>query len=161
MTLPPKTISIKTNLKDHPFVLFQSDKQDFNSVSKDLLKNSFCVKNVRKVFFHPKNILILQKRLIKEVYLRSNHKYLIQKQKEGDLILVMDSIFSDYEAKINACSEVKNLIEELDLIVIDTIVPGVIFEIESYLRYLDARFGQRELLDRGVNSSSKGLKHKI
>ena len=146
----------RTNLMKAPFIVFQSHPDDYQKMSCQSLKNVHEESVLTKVFFHPKNIDLVQKLIITEVFRRTNGEYLIEKQNMEDLQVVMRSIFIQH-AK-HWPYKIKEQISELNYLVADEVVPNIISEIKAYFGYLERAFGQREIMDRGISVSNKGLK---
>lgn len=137
---------------------FNNPKRNVNepNISRELLRGTQEDTILSKAFFHPNNINFLQKQIIKEVFKRSHGEYLIEKQRDYDLKIVMRSVFLQY-AK-HRPTNIKEQIIKLDSIVIDEIIPGIITEIKSYLGYLDRAFGPIHIMDRPEYISSTGTK---
>ncbi len=109
-----------------------------------------------KVFFHPKNVDIIQKQIIMETFKRTNGNYLIKKQNESDVHVVMRSIFLQHAKHLQ--TNIKQQIIELNNLVVNDVVPGIINEIKTHDKYIKQVFGPVELLDRPVSTSNAGLK---
>ena len=96
-----------------------------------------------KVFYHEKNIILIQKKLIKEIFKQTGGEYLIPPQATDDIKTVMQSIFSQYQP-LNL--SIKEQIKQLDQEVVDAIIPTILSEIDGYTTYLRDRFGPRQIL---------------
>lgn len=90
-----------------------------------------------------------------EVYKKTDKKYLIERQNDSDLQVVMRSVFIQY-AK-HSDDNIKEQIRELDSIVVDEVVPGIITEVNAYIGYCERAFGPRQIMDHAKNVSKKGL----
>src|SRR5580700_8700878 len=94
MTLPKGSIKSINNdeIMKMPFVVFQSHHDDYHDIinSPQEIQQEFVL---MKTFFHPKNINLIQKQIITNVFRRTNGSYLIEKQNELDLQIIMKSIF--------------------------------------------------------------------
>lgn len=159
MSLPKGLIKKDVNHIDMiktPFIMFQSHHDDYYNMSQESLRGIQQESFLSKTFFHPKNVETIQKKIIVEVFYRSNGKYLIEKQNEEDLQIVMRSVFLQY-AK-NLPQNIKEQVSELNDIVIDEVYPGILSEIKAHLGYLDRAFGPMQVMDRPTNVSNTGLK---
>ena len=159
MSLPKGVIDkarMKTNIINAPFLMFQAHPDDYQKISCESLKNIDHEPVLSKIFFHPKNVDLIQKLIITEVFRRTNGEYLIEKQNLEDLQIVMRSIFLQH-AK-HWPYKIKEQIRELNNLVADEVVPNIISEVKAYFGYLKDAFGPREIMDRAINVSNKGLR---
>jgi hypothetical protein len=90
------------------------------------------VELVKEAFFLRENIEIIQNAIIRNVAKKS--KYLISRQKEDDIILLMNGIYHDYSR--NLPYDLKEQILDLNDRVVNFITPWLINEVEAYQRYL-------------------------
>ena len=159
MSLPKgaatKSMSHENVLKT-PFVMFQAHKDDYEKMSQNILSGVQQESLLSKVFFHPKNVDLLQKQIIMEIFKRSDGEYLIERQNEQDLTVVMRSIFLQY-AK-HSPHNIRQQIKELDNIVTEEVVPDIMSEIKAYFGYLESVFGERKIMDLPISTSIAGLK---
>ena len=96
MSLPKGAITQSSNNQEimkTPFLLFQSHKDDYYNMSQESLRGVQQETVISKVFFHPKNVDLVQKQLIMEVFRRTGGEFWIEKQDEKDLQVVMRSIY--------------------------------------------------------------------
>lgn len=87
---------------------------------------------MKEAFFLRENIEIIQNSIIRNVAKKS--KYLISRQKEDDIILLMNGIYHDYAR--NLPYNLKEQIQELNERVVNFVTPWLINEVEAYQRYL-------------------------
>lgn len=85
-------------------------------------------------FFSPQNIKIIQNAIRYEIWRRSNQKHLIGEQNETELGIIMRAIYLQYGK--NLPTNIREQVEELNNMVIETIVPKVLVQIDQYLSYL-------------------------
>lgn len=149
MSLPRGNKLTSLQIKKTPFLLFQSHPDDFRETKDD--NNSA----LKEKFFNNKNIELLQKEIIKRVYIKSKKKYLIEKQNVNDVITIMKSVFDDSDYDRN----LKNMIIYLNKMVVEKIVSMIISEIEFNNSYLDRTYNQPDFYDRPKNVSKCGLKN--
>jgi hypothetical protein len=90
------------------------------------------VELVKEAFFLRENIEIIQNAIIRNVAKKS--KYLISRQKEDDIILLMNGIYNDYSR--NLPYDLKEQILDLNDKVVNFVTPWLINEVEAYQRYL-------------------------
>ena len=156
----PKNAALKAgkgkDLMKTPFIMFQADKDDFEKISTSVLSGVQEKSKLSEIFFHPMNIDLLQKQIIMEIFRRSNGEYWIEKQDELDLLVIMRSVFIQHAKHLPY--GIKEQIKELDDIVVDEIVPGIMSEIKAHFGYLESVFGERKLLDLPESTSIAGLK---
>ncbi|AGC01946.1 hypothetical protein H012_gp514 [Acanthamoeba polyphaga moumouvirus] len=159
MSLPKGTINrhIKNlDVTKTPFIMFQCHKQDYDEISRDPNIGNNAKTKLSEIFFSPENINLLQKQIIYNVFQVSNGEYLIEKQNEQDLKVVMRSIFIQHAKHLP--NELKKQIKELNDLVVDEVTPDIVSEIKSYFGYLDRAFGKFEPMDRPQNVSNSGTK---
>lgn len=85
-------------------------------------------------FFSPQNIKIIQNAIRFEVWRRTDNQHLISEQNETELGIIMRAIYLQYGK--NLPDNIKEQVEELNNLVIETVVPKVIVQIEQYISYL-------------------------
>jgi hypothetical protein len=159
MSLPKGAIKKTMNnneIMKTPFIMFQSHSDDYYNMSQDSLRGIQQESILSKLFFHPKNVDIIQKQIIVNIFRRSDGSYLIEKQNETDLQIVMRSIFIQHARHMP--ENIKEQIRELNYLVVDEVVPGIISEIKAYFGYLERAFGPRQIMDRPENVSNAGLR---
>ena len=156
MSLPKGAVNkaLSKNILKTPFIMFQSHKDDYENMSHDLGDVHDSV--LSKLFFNPNNIDIIQKKIITEIFRRSNAEYLIEKQNELDLQIVMRSIFIQHAKHLPY--NIKEQIKELNDLVVDEVIPGIFSEIKAYFGYLESVFGERKIMDLPESTSIAGLK---
>lgn len=157
MSLPKGVASSSSNNKlvMFPQLIFQSHQTDFNKLSSGV--NNYGQESVlKKLFFHNKNIQIIQKQIIVEIFRQSNGNYLIDKQSPDDILAVMRNIFKKHAT--HSPNDITNQIRELNYQVVKSVIPCIMLEIRSHEKYLEDIFNPRFVMDHPVNSSKKGSK---
>lgn len=159
MSLPKGyiTTSIQKDLTKTPFVIFHAHPDDYHKLSTLIEReNNKTDTNMFKLFFSKKNIDLIQMKIIAETFRQSKGAYLIEKQDEQDLRVVMRSIYFQHakHLPINLDSQIK----ELNNKVVTSIVPDIISQIEGYFGYIERVFGDRYIIDRPKNVSNAGMK---
>ena len=157
MSLPKGAINRPMNQFDimkTPFVMFQSHRDDYYNMSQESLRGVQTETILSKVFFHPKNVDLIQKQIIRDVFNRTNGAYLIEKQNEEDLQIIMRSMYLQHARHVP--DHIPEQIQELNNLVTDDVVPNIVSEINGYIGYLERAFGPRQILDRPECVSSAG-----
>lgn len=159
MSLPPGTLQKamkQFDIMKAPFLLYQSHQDDYYNMSQESVRGVQEETILSKVFFHPRNVDLVQKQIILEVFRKTNGAYLIEKQAEEDLQVIMRSMYIQHARHVP--DHIKEQIQELNNLVTDDIVPNVISEINAYFGYLERTFAPRQILDRPECISNAGLK---
>jgi len=160
MSLPKNTINKKVidqvDIRKTPFLMFQSHKDDYYNMSQESVRGIQEETILSKVFFSPENVDLIQRRLIREVFKRTNGAYLIEKQFEPDLQIVMRSHFLQNARHVP--DHIPEQILELDNLTLDDLIPNVISEINAYIGYLDRAFAPRQIMDLPECVSSAGTR---
>jgi len=87
---------------------------------------------VKEAFFLRENIEIIQNSIIRNVAKKS--KYIISRQKDEDIILLMNGIYHDYARHLPY--NLREQILELNERVVNYVTPWIINEVEAYTNYL-------------------------
>lgn len=159
MSLPKGAITKPMNsyeIMKTPFVMFQAHRDDYQTMSQDSLRGVQEESILSRVFFHPKNVDLIQKQIIVNVFRETNGAYLIEKQNEADLQIVMRSMFIQHARHVP--DNIKEQIRELNNLVVDDITPGIVSQVQAYFGYLERAFGPRQFLDRPENVSNAGFR---
>jgi hypothetical protein len=132
-------LDIIHKLDKAPFLFWnQHPKQYFERYTDDKqCREPSCedannIELVKEAFFLRENIEIIQNSIIRNVAKKS--KYLISRQKEDDIIILMNGIYHDYAR--NLPYDLREQIQELNERVVNFVTPWLINEVEAYQRYL-------------------------
>ena len=155
MSLPKNVLTAKS-LSKTPFLMLQSHPDDFKKLSQNMLSGVQTESILSKVYFHQKNIDLIQKQIITRVFRDTNGDYLIESQNIEDLQIVMRSIFLQHAEHLP--NNIKNQIRKLNTLTVDSIVPDIISELRMHDSYIKRAFGPMELMDLPKNVSNAGLK---
>lgn len=143
-----------------PFLIFQSHPDDYRKISdKTVTNDTSCDYILQKVYYDPKNINLIQKSIIREVYIKSNKKYLIDRQSDQDLLVVMRWVFLEYARHLP--TNIREQIQELNNRVVNEVVPDIISGLDSHYSYLNSVFGVRNIMEYSINTSSRGSGEKL
>jgi hypothetical protein len=159
MSLPKGAINkpmSQFDIMKTPFLLFQSHRDDYYNMSQNSLTGIQVETSISRAFFSPKNVDMLQRQIIAEVFRRTNGAYLIEKQAEEDLQVVMRSIYIQHARHVP--NDIPEQIRELNNLVTDDVAPNIISEVNAYFGYLERAFAPRKIMDLPENVSNAGLR---
>ena len=109
-------------------------------------------------FFSVRNINLLQEELQQGVYKASNQQYVIDRQDDDELKIIMRAMFLTHSR--NLPSDIRSQIKKLNSYVLDYAVPQVYGEAQGYAQYkIDASTmysGGTALMERPMLSSVYG-----
>lgn len=109
-----------------------------------------------KEFFSPENVNLIQKMIIKGVFDASKGKYIIEKQNQDNLQIVMRSMYLQHARHFP--DNIFGQIMELNSYVVDDSIPNILSEIDAQFGYLERTFSPLNVMDHPQNVSSAGLK---
>ena len=136
--------------------LFQESNRDNLKYSEEATRNIHSSTQLSNVFFSQMNLDVLQEAIRYLVYIKSCKRFIIDKQSDTELRLVMRGMYLQY-AK-NKQYDILAQIKELNLLVLDFCVPRIVQEIEIYHTYIRDIQQLPDPLDRGQFVSAKGTK---
>ena len=140
------TIISKKNNK--PTILSEDQS---NSISRNLEHSSLSRK-----FFSTDNINKIHKKIIIGVYDKSNKKYLISKQDEKELLIIMRSYYLQYGK--NLTTDIQGQVNTLNKMVIDWSIDEIIKNIDQYIIYKQTASILPMPLEHSQLPSQKGTK---
>ncbi len=123
---------------------------------KDSIKTLHESNTLSKVLFSAKNIEIIQSNIRHQVYLLSEKKYIIDKQSETEVLIMLRSIYLQY-GKNQDCN-IKEQITELNNLVVREAAPLILSNIKQYLGYLNDVENMPRPMEHPRNMSSAGSK---
>jgi hypothetical protein len=135
--------------------MYKEQKQNM-FVSEEAIKNIHTKNELSDLFFSRENIDILHDGIRYLVSKKTCGKFVIDRQSENDLIIVMRSIYLQYgeHKPLGLVEQVK----ELNTRVLEYCVPKIIEEIKIYMQYRNDISSLPVPLSRGEFVSSKGTK---
>jgi hypothetical protein len=136
--------------------LFKKNNRPQLNFQNEATKGMHHKNDINSIFFSRENIDLLQEGIRYSVYTKSCEKYIVDRQSDDELKIIMRSIYFEH-----ANPSPKNIYEEvrrLNTFVLDFSVPKIIQEIQMYLRYRSDINKLPMPLDRGEFVSSKGTK---
>lgn len=122
-----------------------------NSISRNLEHSSLSRK-----FFSRDNINKIHKKIIIGVYDKSNKKYLISKQDEKELLIIMRSYYLQYGK--NLTTDIQGQVNTLNKMVIDWSIDEIIKNIDQYMIYKQTASILPMPLEHSQLPSQKGTK---
>lgn len=139
-----------------PFQLFDEKNNIKENANVDSTKNIISDTPLSKVYFSEDNIDLIQDELKQAVYNKTDNKYVIDRQSDTELIIVMRSIF--LQNSNNLPYDIKNQIIQLNKLVLDYCIPNVVSGILSYNCYLKDIANPIMPMENPQNVSSAGTK---
>lgn len=138
-----------------PYKLFQENTLKPTSFRKHATAGQLECNLLNQVFFSQENIDLLQEQIRHNVWVASNRKYVIGRQSDIDLQLIMRSIYFQYGKNIP--HNIKEQVIELNDLVIQDAVPKIMSQVEQHVYYLfDASTQPVPLaLPRSMSSSGR------
>jgi len=108
------------------------------------------------LFFSQENVQELQRLIRYNVYVNTDKKYIIGKQSETELVIIMRGIYLQYSSIPSNKSEFTKEIKKLNSMVVTTVLPDLISNIEQYKGYLKDNGQVAKPIERAENPSIKG-----
>jgi hypothetical protein len=104
------------------------------SEADDSIRGNLQATPLNQAYFSPANVQIVQNKLRREVFDRSNGDFLIDNQSVDELMIVMRAMYFQYGK--NLPTEIPEQIAELNQLVADWCVPKIIAECSMHKTYL-------------------------
>jgi hypothetical protein len=143
-----------TPVKD--FNMFTANNNQNDSFKSDALRHIQSQTKLSLVFFSEANMNRLQDMIRYNVWIKSDKQFVIGRQSNIDLEIVMRAIYLQHAKNLDC--KIGEQVQDLDNLVVNFCVPKIINEVIQYNGYLR----QIEYLpipeDRPVNLSSKGTR---
>lgn len=139
------------------------DMELYESYTKDKTLQNFQVEalygiqessKLSHVFFSRQNLNLIQDMIRYNVYMKSNKKYIIDRQSDTVLEVIMRSVYLQHSP--NLPNKITEQIQYLNRLVTDWSVEQIIPEVEQYLGYLSEIQYMPVPIDLPRNLSSKG-----
>ena len=152
-TIKNGRIDIYDNIASTPKLVTKSilSENNTNSISQSLTNTDVSIK-----FFSKDNINKIQTAIIMDVYTKSNKDFLICKQSEQELIIIMRSYYLQFGKNIP--SNVHSQIDDLNNMVIQWSVDEIIKNIKQYIDYKKTCSTLPMPMERSQLPSQKGTK---
>ena len=134
--------------------IFESGNK-FKQISKKYNNHDTEILNkVKKIFYSDENVNNIQKMLKKNVYDKSNKKYIIKPQNKQDLFITMREFFN--YSTIDYDRDISNQVYDLNKKIVDAITPDIILEIGLYKKKMNDLYHTPDPLEYPLNDSKKG-----
>ena len=102
--------------------------------AEDAIRGNVQSTPLNRAYFSPGNVQIVQNKLRREVYERSQGEFLIDEQSVDELLIVMRAMYLQYGR--NLPTDIPGQIAELNQIVADWCVPKILAECSMHKTYL-------------------------
>lgn len=99
----------------------------------DALKGNIENTPLSNAFFSSKNINTIQNDIQQEVYKLSNNRYMIDRQNEDVLKIIMRSVYLQNSALLP--THIQEQVNQLNQIVVDYCAPSIYTEVQCYMKY--------------------------
>ena len=134
MNLSNGRVNILNNTPNSVFNLYDKIPVEQNITSyRNALTGNLEDNMLSKVFFSKGNIILLQRKIIKEVYNNSRGRFQIGYQDEDTLKIIMRSMYLQHAA--NNPENITAQVEALNQLVADYCVPQICSEAQAYINY--------------------------
>lgn len=136
--------------------LFESvdGKKVQNNFEKRMMTGIYEPSTLNQVYFSKDNLNLIQDTLRYNVWIQSNKKYIIDRQSDVDLQIIMRSMFLQHSPNLQ--DNITKQIEYLNKLVVDWATPKILSEVEQYKGYLNEVQYMPIPMERPKNLSSKG-----
>jgi len=108
------------------------------------------------LFFSKENIDIIQKIIRYDVWKFSNEKYVIDRQSDTELEIVMRSMYLQHSRNLQC--KLNEQIRKLNKLVTDWTAPKIFIQVQQYFGYIHDVENLPMPIDRPTNISNKGSK---
>lgn len=136
--------------------MYNDESRDSNAFNKEAIRNIHQNNALSSLFFSDLNVNALQEAIRYQVYLKSDNKYVIDKQSETELYIIMRATYLQY-GRHKSQKHVEE-VRYLNQLIIDYCVPKILNEIETYVFYKKDIQQLPIPMDRGQIASAKGTK---
>jgi hypothetical protein len=105
------------------------------SEAQDAIRGNMLATPLNQAYFSPANVQIVQNKIRRDVYERSNGEFLIDPQSVDELMIVMRAMYYQYGK--NQPDHIPEQIRELNQLVADWCVPKILAETSMHKTYLN------------------------
>ena len=127
-----------------------------SSIETSALNGGFECTPLSKLYFSLENREEVQTRIRYEIWKISRRRYIIDNQNEIELGIMMRSVFLQHSKNLNC--NFKQQIKELNDIVVEAVVPGILTRIKQYIIYIRDKSQPLQPLERPKNTNTTGTK---
>ena len=140
------------NIKDMKMI--DNENERMNNFQVEALYGIQETSTLNQLFFSKKNMENIQNAIRYNVYIKSEKKFVIDKQSDVELEIIMRSIYLQHSP--NLPNKIKEQIEYLNKLVCDWCVGQIIPEVNQYIGYIKEIEYMPVPIDLPLNLSSKG-----
>lgn len=152
-----RVINVANEVTERPMLWKNMDGKDIqNNFQYEAMVGIQEPTKLNKVFFSKDNLDLIQNMIRYRVWLKSDKKYVIDRQSDVEIQVVMRSIFLQHSPNLD--QHVTDQIKYLDNLIVEWCVPKIIAEVQQYIGYINDIQKMPMPIDRPVNLSSKGTK---
>lgn len=144
-------------LSNNPFLFLNNHKKDyFGKLTNKIDKNDDNYQGyiLEETFFLDENVDIIQKKIVMDVYNKSNKKFLIKFQKIEKVNTIMRYVFNEFAQHLPF--NIKEQIIELNNKTVNIIVKDILENLDSHEKYMRDSTTRPIPIDRPENVSSAG-----
>jgi len=124
----------KYNFDGTPYSRTQNNINEYDR-GRTCLKGTLPSNEVSKIYFSVDNINRLQKRIKKEIYIRTNKKIILEDdQEESDLLIIMRYVYMNYNKFLD--NQIIRQVKYLNEMTIREIIPDMLTNIDQYYHYI-------------------------
>ena len=134
--------------------MIDSSQEKMNNFQVEALYGIQETSTLNQLFFSKQNMNNIQNMIRYNVYLKTEKKFIIDKQSDIELEIIMRSIYLQHSP--NLPNKIKEQIEYLNKLVSDWAVEQIIPEVQQYVGYLKEIEYMPIPIDLPTNLSSKG-----
>lgn len=139
-----------------PYQLFQENRLRPTTFRKQATTGQVECNLLNQVYFSQENIDLIQELIRYSVWEGSKKKYVIDRQSDTELQLIMRSIYFSYSK--NLPYNIKEQVDELNDLVVQDSVPKIMSQVEQHVYYLFDASTQPIPLAHPTSMSSAGRK---
>lgn len=140
------------NVKDMKMI--DRENETMNNFQVEALYGIQETSQLNHIYFSKKNMEIIQNMIRYNVYVKSDKKYIIDKQSDVELEIIMRSIYLQHSP--NLPNKIREQLEYLNKLVADWCTEQIIPEVTQYVGYIKEIEYMPIPIDLPVNLSSKG-----
>ena len=138
------------------YKLFDDTDYKFDTTHSNGIQGIHSSEKLNKIYFSKENIDRIQDLIRYNVYLKSNKQYIIDRQSDTELQIIMRGIYLEYAR--NLPDNISDQIKELDKYILNYSVTEIINEINQYKDYIHHSENLPIPIEHPKNLSSAGSK---
>lgn len=149
-------INTLNNTNYNIYDLFKQDNREQLNFNEEAIKGTHSTNKISQIIFSNNNINALQDAIRYQVWLKTEKKYVIDRQSDTELKIIIKAVYLE-NARFDEPDTLKE-IKRLNMIIIDYCLSKILPEINIYMRYKSDIEKLPIPLNRGEFISSKGTK---